>query len=730
MAKDDDVIYVDVVPQLDEDATEKVGKKASEKLKSGVKGTGKEIGRVLQSEIADELDSQSGQIDEAAKKIGSTFGKNVQKYFEDDADLSGPFKRLKDAVNDKSLTDGLDVVAGGLNSIGASGASEALDKISDSLKKQIPYLSDANDHLKSFTGLFNGFDENASGMEGALGRIGGKLGELSAVAQALEAIYQLVNDPEVSDMLHNAPIIGDNSNLDNLLFKGPGDVGKWLHDHLGLPTIPTDPALQKPGSMFGPEVKTDIYGRKVAKGADGYDHLVDDNNNFVTPPPAPSVPITSPLQGPAVQPGYAATPSRPDPSEILAPKDTAGSGGAGPVTTRSSFTGGGSHRATLVDFTTPSTPTASSPKDVPGAGSRIANLYRVAEALQGTPYSQALRNDCSGMVSELAAAAVGMPLPSAGERFSTSNEGQWLGSHGFKVDSGPAPQDSLQIGWYDHGGGNSGHTAATLPGGINAESGGSGGGFRLGGAVGANSPQFEHHAFLPIGAGSAMPAGYGIGPGMPTPGPTPGGGLPFYPGIVSPPTPPNVGGPIPTGPKQQVPFGSGPGGGVSGGGLIGLAEQGIVGAATAAGFMGAGGPLAGMAAQAGTQIANQAISTGVQAASILASAPLQTFGLQGGQFGAPTVQLGGWAGKILGGLVGQQTNLPNIAGATTAPKKPDDKSDPLNGNMPPPGTPSGPSGAKDDPIHIRSSEDRPQPPQGAMTDHMTSGAGSLPGLQL
>ena len=133
MAKDDDVIYVDVVPQLDEDATEKVGKKASEKLKSGVKGTGKEIGRVLQSEIADELDSQSGQIDEAAKKIGSTFGKNVQKYFEDDADLSGPFKKLKDAVNDKSLTDGLDVVAGGLNSIGASGASEALDKISDSV---------------------------------------------------------------------------------------------------------------------------------------------------------------------------------------------------------------------------------------------------------------------------------------------------------------------------------------------------------------------------------------------------------------------------------------------------------------------------------------------------------------------------------------------------------------------------------------------------------------------
>ena len=193
---------------------------------------------------------------------------------------------------------------------------------------------------------------------------------------------------------------------------------------------------------------------------------------------------------------------------------------------------------------------------------------------------------------------------------------------------------------------------------------------------------------------------------------------------------PNAAGPAPTGPKQQVPFGSGPGGGVSGGGLIGLAEQGIVGAATAAGFMGAGGPLAGMAAQAGTQIANQAISTGVQAASILASAPLQTLGLQGGQFGAPTVQLGGWAGKILGGLVGQQANTPNIAGATADPKKPDDKHDPLNGNQPPAGTPNGPSGGKDDPIHVKSADAPQQPPQGAASNNMNMGAGNLPQLQL
>jgi hypothetical protein len=80
--------------------------------------------------------------------------------------------------------------------------------------------------------------------------------------------------------------------------------------------------------------------------------------------------------------------------------------------------------------------------------------------------------------------------------FSTVNEGQWLFSHGFQPGMG-GPGD-LSIGWYDNGGGDAGHTAATLPGGINAESGG-GHGFQLGGAVGAGSSMFTNHAYLPMG---------------------------------------------------------------------------------------------------------------------------------------------------------------------------------------------------------------------------------------
>lgn len=143
----------------------------------------------------------------------------------------------------------------------------------------------------------------------------------------------------------------------------------------------------------------------------------------------------------------------------------------------------------------------SNPRDLKAGGSRVANLYAVAQSLEGTPYSQALRNDCSGMVSKLATAALGM-APSV--QFSTVNEGDWLFSHGFKPGMG-GPND-LSIGWYDHGGGNAGHTAATLPGGINAESGGAGGGFRLGpGAAGADNPEFTNHAYLPMGG--KMPAG-------------------------------------------------------------------------------------------------------------------------------------------------------------------------------------------------------------------------------
>ncbi len=138
----------------------------------------------------------------------------------------------------------------------------------------------------------------------------------------------------------------------------------------------------------------------------------------------------------------------------------------------------------------------------------------VAESMAGTPYSQAARDDCSGMVGRVVLGAMGLPatgLPT------TKNMGQWLESLGFQPGiGGPG---SISVGWYDHGGGpNSGHAAMTLSNGENAESGGSHGNFLIGGgAAGAASSQFDHRMFLPNlygeGPGGGMPGGYGGGVG-------------------------------------------------------------------------------------------------------------------------------------------------------------------------------------------------------------------------
>lgn len=195
------------------------------------------------------------------------------------------------------------------------------------------------------------------------------------------------------------------------------------------------------------------------------------------------------------------------------------------------------------------------------------------------------------------------------------------------------------------------------------------------------------------------------------------GGL--TPGVVAPPTQGNT-----YSPQQQQQLGHGSGVGVTGGGALGMAEQAGVMAATMFGFGGGG-----MAAQIGMQEMNLAIQKGGQMGATLAMALPETFGLKGGQMGAPAIGQGGWIHKVLGGLMGQQFNLPNIAGATQPPKsqqpKPRDEEnpehDPLNGSkQPQQGKTGGPTGHKDDPIHV---QQVPQPggqPQGQATSAMNA----------
>jgi hypothetical protein len=177
-----------------------------------------------------------------------------------------------------------------------------------------------------------------------------------------------------------------------------------------------------------------------------------------------------------------------------------GSGLVGLAAQAAGFGGSEESGASVPSFEYPGNPKTIG--EFGAAGNRVGALYAFANSMVGTPYSTALRNDCSGMVSRLANVALGLP-PQVD--FDTTGEGAWLQQHGFQ--SGVGPPGSFQVGW-NPAPGMSGHTAATLPGGVNAEQGGSNSAFTLGPrAAGGASSQFPQHAYLPMSydQGGAVP---------------------------------------------------------------------------------------------------------------------------------------------------------------------------------------------------------------------------------
>lgn len=121
--------------------------------------------------------------------------------------------------------------------------------------------------------------------------------------------------------------------------------------------------------------------------------------------------------------------------------------------------------------------------------------HGASRPLTGAPYDWGGVNwgDCSGAMSAFARAAAGLPI--FGGRFSTGTMASDIPAMGGQLGRG-GPGD-LRFGWYN-GGPGGGHTAGTLPDGTNIEMGGGYGGGMLGGSVGADDPQFTHHAFFPI----------------------------------------------------------------------------------------------------------------------------------------------------------------------------------------------------------------------------------------
>ena len=213
--------------------------------------------------------------------------------------------------------------------------------------------------------------------------------------------------------------------------------------------------------------------------------------------------------------------------------------------------------------------------------------------------------------------------------------------------------------------------------------------------------------YLGGGGGSPIKAnltGFGVpvgpGPGE-VPGPIPGPLGPISGDIAA-----SDGGMRSNTPKKEAPLGQGPGAGLTGGGILGMAEQLPAMAAGAGGGAGAafgGGAAAAVAAAAWQDIAVPEINLGVQkggqALAALAMAPMETMHLAGGQMGAPSVGSAGqsgWTGKLLGSLLGSQFNAANIAGST-APPKDSYGSDQQKTQQQQEGQPKG---TQDDPLHV------------------------------
>jgi hypothetical protein len=428
--------------------------------------------------------------DEFGAKIGDSLGDSLGNRFRD---VLGNSSR---AVGDffDNVTKSADQVRGGIQSVHDVIASLNGGDVGSALSG----ISGAFDHISTLTSTV-GIDIN--GLKGPLGDVlgtaGGIVGQFDSMKGGIQEFAGLTESlaPGISAALSSAlgPLSIAATGL-SLIIGGLPGIGGGLSQILAAPDptqgfqspiqgppIEQTPAAQMPlpgqtqPAAPPPGAPPGVRYRASQGSLDPFSALLPPG---MAPPdlstPVPIAPADtggmSTAPAPFTVPPHQAPPPVPPPTHFSAPSS---------VVAPSSVTGGvGSHG------------------DLAAAGSRVGALYSLAGALEGTPYSQPLRNDCSGMVAQLAAVAVGLPPPSAGERFSTPNEGAWLASHGFQPGMGP--EGSFRVGW-NPAPGNAGHTAATLPGGEHAESGGRGGGFRVGrGAAGADDPQFSMHAWLPM----------------------------------------------------------------------------------------------------------------------------------------------------------------------------------------------------------------------------------------
>ncbi|BBX89011.1 hypothetical protein H5U98_28585 [Mycolicibacterium boenickei] len=314
--------------------------------------------------------------------------------------------------------------------------------------------------LKNISDVLSGFDKNGdSGLERALGKVGGHAGNLAGMVGNAQALINLLNDPKTEEALNKIPGMGV---AKDVIANKPAEAGagvrQWVIDNLGI----TPPDVSK-WEGFRKKEERVYSGGEGTFGDGGY------TGNF------PVDKIAGVVHG-------------------------------GEFVIRKSATDALQSKAPgLLDA-------LNGYKD----GGLVGPDVSVAKALAGIPYSQGNRTDCSGMVSRVILQSLGK----SGGLMTTKTADKWLSALGFR--SGTGGPGAITVGWYDRGPNpNDGHMAMTLSDGTHAEAGGRNRVFTLGaGARGGEDSSFDRHMFLNllVGKGSASGDGQITGEGPATGG--------------------------------------------------------------------------------------------------------------------------------------------------------------------------------------------------------------------
>ncbi|MBO0880944.1 MAG: transglycosylase family protein [Mycobacterium sp.] len=789
MADDDDIIYVDIEPRLDDSEAER----AAGKLRDRFKDAGKSIADSLKEAGHAGFDS----LEQYAEKWIGDLGKTISSKGIPGAldDIGKSAQTVTGTVADLGKAFGVDLE--GIRGFGkdASDAmgnvSKAVDSLNDALGGKLPKA------IQDLTGKSDDFDKSLESMQGLLGQVDGKLpgvaGHFAELGKtALEAAAAVKGTYDVF------------STFDD-----------WASKH--LPGTPSPNAGQPPIPEWGPDwMKRNPFGKSEDQLRQWWDAHTPRWMHPFRPGPSAHGPAPAPPPGAADSPGW-------NPALQLPTSPGMFGGGAGahqsgfgvPIIQGpgGTWTSPDPAWAHLIQRESGGNPSITQQiSDVNSGGNEASGLFQIARgtwvghgggayaptAGQATPEQQA------DIAARIFGANGGSPwgagLPG---RESASALGAALSSGGISLPVGVGSEKGLQrdtidikravsalfpqitdIGGYRPPDGYNEHSSgqaidvmipnAGTPQGkalgdqISAYALGSGlsdytiwqhgqhnpdGSFQMYPDRGGPTQNHMDHVHIhtrgggyPTGAENfSLPGGYshpaqltgygasvGAGPGQ-VPGPLPGE---FGPASGA--TLPNVSQGRPYSPQTPEQLGSGKGFGLTGGGLLGLAEQLPGMAASAAGgaaSMFGGGAAGGAAAAAFQDLVvpqiNLAAQKGGQMIATAAMAPIEEGWLGGGMMGAPSVgspAKAGWTGKLLSGLIGTQFQMPNVAGAGAPPKKQDDHgSDQVTDNSSGSGKPGGkgaggggkaksqPTGHQDDPIHVKNVGGQQNPPQNTAT---------------